>query len=148
MLPFLFSLSNPADSATPEIHRCIQDDGTVAFGETPCPAADPPEAGDEADEKTIGSEGVDRDDTTASDGFFDFTNPFDEPPADEPEAEAVPAAPPELPSEDRVACEQTTREAIDAIEVQMRTGYTPEEGQAYLADLLELTTQLRACKEL
>ena len=148
VLPFFFGITLPAGGATQEIHRCIQDDGTVAFRETPCPEADPPAAGDSAEEDSIDSEDVDGDDTVASDGFFDFTNPFDEPAEEVPEPEPVPAAPPELPSEDRVVCEQTTREAIDAIEVRMRAGYTREEGQAYLNDLLELTRQLRACKEL
>jgi hypothetical protein len=29
----------------------------------------------------------------------------------------------------------------------MRKGYSKEEGQAYLAELLELTRRLRACKQ-
>ena len=42
-----------------------------------------------------------------------------------------------------------TRDAIDAIDVEMRqTSYSQEQGEQYLADLLDLTRQLRACKQL
>jgi hypothetical protein len=42
-----------------------------------------------------------------------------------------------------------TRDAIDAIDLEMRqTTYTREQGREYLAALLELTEQLRACKQL
>jgi len=56
---------------------------------------------------------------------------------------------PEPVSPDRAECQKTTRDAIDAIDLELReNAYTKEEGQAYLADLLELTQQLRACKQL
>ena len=52
-------------------------------------------------------------------------------------------------SVDRAACEKETRDAIDAIDVEMRqTSYSQEQGEQYLADLLDLTRQLRACKQL
>lgn len=144
LLPLLLAVPPAAVGAETEIHRCVLEDGSVSFQETPCPEVVPAE-GDEAPDI---SGNDDTGDNAGSDEFFDFVNPFDEPAAEEPEPEPVPPAPPELPSDDRVACEQSTREAIDEIEIRMRTGYSREEGQAYLADLLELTSQLRACKEL
>ena len=56
---------------------------------------------------------------------------------------------PEPPSQGRAECEKTMRDAIDAIDLEMRgNAYTREEGQEYLAQLLALTKRLRACKQL
>ncbi|MGI9238621.1 MAG: hypothetical protein ACR2QZ_14580, partial [Woeseiaceae bacterium] len=89
---------------------------------------------------------TDSETVAADDDVFDFVNPFDEP--------AGPPAPvestlPERISQDRDECEKTTRDAIDAIDLEMReSSYSKEQGQEYLAELLELTRQLRACKQL
>ena len=83
---------------------------------------------------------------SADDGAFDFVNPFDEPanpptPAEPTLSEAV--------SLDRAECEKTTRDAIDAIDLELRgNAYTKEKGEEYLAELLALTQQLRTCKQL
>ena len=66
-----------------------------------------------------------------------------EPPA-EPEEEM-----PEPVTQDRAECEKATRDAIDAIDLEMRqAAYSKEQGQEYLAELRVLTQQLRACKQL
>ena len=63
--------------------------------------------------------------------------------------QSVKAAPPEAVSQDRAECETQTRDAIDAIDLEMRENAdTNEQGRQYLAQLLELTARLRACKEL
>ena len=73
MAVILVSTSVAADT---EIHRCLLEDGTIAFQEKPCPE-------------------------------------------------------------------------IDVIDFEMReNAYTKEQGQDYLAELLSLTRQLRACKQL
>lgn len=113
-----------ASAQQSEIHRCIQDDGTIAFQEMPCPEKAP------SDEEEPAPDAV-RDEY---DEFFVA------------DTYVVPDV--ELPSEDRAACEKTTRDAIDAIDLEMRKGFTEEEGEAYLATLLELTQQLRECKRL
>ncbi len=132
-------------AAEPDIHRCPQADGTVAFQETPCaePAVEPQSADAEPEAQAA-----------VSDDFFDFVNPYDEP-VDEPIAEAVDEAPAQsdvpLPppvAENRAECEKLTRDAIDAIDLEMRQGYTPEEGEQYKQMLIELTRQLRSCKQL
>jgi hypothetical protein len=125
-------------SAEQEIHRCALEDGTVAFQGTPCdpppPAADTAETGP-----------VDSDSTPPGDSLSDFVNPFDEP-KESPEA-AEPALP-QPASQDRQVCETMARDAIDAIDLKMREGYSTEEGKQFLAQLLGLTQQLRACKQL
>lgn len=128
--------------ADTEIHRCLLEDGTFAFQETPCPEP----AADANDPTGSGEAPVDSETRTGDENVFDFVNPFDE-----PAGPPVPVEPtlPERLSENRSACEKATRDAIDAIDLEMReTTYSKEQGQEYLADLLELTRQLRACKQL
>ncbi|HNP62957.1 MAG TPA: hypothetical protein PKH39_03425 [Woeseiaceae bacterium] len=128
--------------ADTQIHRCPLDDGTFAFQEVPC--AEPVEEsgdGTQVTEKSVPGEAADE---NAKD--FDFVNPFDEPPDPPASAESLL---PESISKDRVECEKTTRDAIDAIDLEMRQNpYTKEQGQAYLSKLRVLTQQLRACKQL
>jgi hypothetical protein len=135
-------LAAASAAADTEIHRCLLEDGTTAFQETPCPerAADTND-GNEADDSRGSGE-----DAAADDDVFDFENPFDQP--ESPPVTAETALPESL-SQDRAECEKTTRDAIDAIDLEMReTAYTKEQGQEYLAELLTLTQQLRRCKEL
>ena len=139
MILMLAGASTAADS---EIHRCVLDDGTIAFQQKPCS-----EATASADDSSEVGESKSAGETTAvEDDVFDFVNPFDEP------ASPLPPSEPDLPepvSQDRAECEQTTRDAIDAIDLEMRASpYTKEQGEEYLAELLALTQQLRACKQL
>lgn len=134
-------------AADTEIHRCLLDDGTIAFQEMPCP--DPVETGNDAsqNENSDSSDNRSASETPAAgDDVFDFVNPFDEPANTSLSAEAMR---PEPASKDRAECEKTTRDAIDVIDLEMReTAYTKEQGEEYLAELLTLTRQLRACKRL
>lgn len=124
-------------SADTEIYRCALEDGTFAFQEKPCPEPDT-----DADvEKPAEIETP-----AVKDDFFDFVNPFDEPTSSEKEVDATL---PEPVSQDRAECEKVTRDAIDAIDLEMRqTDYSKEQGREYLAELRVLTQQLRACKQL
>lgn len=135
-------LAQAGGVADTEIHRCSLADGTIAFQEKPC--ARTVAGGDDAGEESRSPD--DRGASAMRDDAFDFVNPFDEPAASPMASEGTQ---PEAPSQDRAECEKTTRDAIDAIDLEMRTAtYTREEGQEYLAELLELTQQLRACKQL
>ncbi len=129
-------------AADTEIHRCLLEDGTLAFQEMPCsvPVAKANDASETGDgHKDSGTPAAN------SDGL-DFVNPYDEPVSSPMHSETTP---PETISPDRAECEKTTRDAIDAIDLKMReNAYTKEQGRANLADLLELTQQLRACKQL
>ena len=135
-------LAGASAVADTEIHRCLLDDGTVAFQEMPCSEqAVVADDGSEADESLSAGEPP-----AADDDAVNFVNPFDEP--------ATPPTPsePELPepvSQDRAECEKTTRDAIDAIDLEIRENPdTKEQREQYLAELLALTRQLRACKQL
>ena len=135
-------LAATSAAADTEIHRCLLEDGTIAFQETPCPepAAVANDGSDPGEDYGAGE------DPAADDDVFDFVNPFDEPV--NPSSTAEPTLP-EPVSHDRAECEKTTRDAIDAIDLEMREhAYTKEQGQEYLAELLALTQQLRACKQL
>jgi len=130
----LLVLSGMTAGAETVIHRCTQDDGSVAFQETPCvePVDDPvsqskPEEPSSADDSP------------------EFVSSLDE--TGEMPANSELTLPATL-SQDRTECEKTSRGAIDAIEIEMLKGYTKEEGQRYLAELLVHTQQLRACKQL
>ncbi len=125
-------------AADTEIHRCLQQDGTIAFQEMPCSDPDA-SSGD-------GSDAGEAHKPVRDDDAFDFVNPFDEPAG--PTAPSEPSLPAPV-SRDRAECEKTTRDAIDVIDLEMREkAYTKEQGQEYLAELLALTRQLRACKQL
>ena len=126
--------------AQQEIYRCETDDGSIAFQETPCPE---PISDAEPDTDDAPAE------PAAGDDFFDFVNPYDQ------EAEAIEEAPsgnaaplPPPVSQDKAECEKITRDAIDAIDLEMRRGYSAEDGERYKAELMKLTRQLRACKQL
>ena len=136
----MFAGANTA--ADSEIHRCLLDDGTIAFQQKPCP--EPAVIADDSSE--IDESERAGEPPAADDEVFDFVNPFDE--AASPPASAEPELPAPV-SQNRAECEKTTRDAIDAIDLEMReTEYTKEQGQEYLAELLTLTQQLRACKQL
>ena len=135
VIPVLLVPSMSSNAQT-VIHRCTQADGTIAFQETPC--ADPADDSDNSSQSNS-------EEPASANALSDIVNPFDEP--EESLAPSEPA-PPILPSEDRTVCEKATRDAIDMIEFEMRKGYTEEEGQQYLAELLEFTRQLRECKQL
>ena len=122
----------PADT---EIHRCLLEDGTIAFQETPCP------------EPAVHVDNGSENGTPAADDVaFDFVSPFDKPAIPPIVAEATL---PEPVSQSRAECEKTMRDAIDAIDLEMRgNAYTKEQGEEYLAELLALTQRLRACKRL
>ena len=140
LLVLVFASANVV--AGTEIYRCSLEDGTIAFQEMPCP--EPAESADESGDS--GESNGDSSTPAPHDAAFDFVNPFDEPSG---APMPVEAALPEALSEDRAACEKTTRDAIDVIDLEMRENpYSKEQGQEYLAQLLELTRQLRACKQL
>ncbi len=131
----LLSLSAPGIAEDVVIHRCTLADGTVAFQEMPCA---------EEEKKDVSESSIEIEEEPSSDPFFDFENPFDEA-ADEVVVEE--AAPQRPLTTDRAECEKTARDAIDAIDAEMRKPYGQEQGQRYLTELMSLTAELRACKQ-
>tara|TARA_R110002096_G_scaffold2619_5_gene13576 strand:- start:16652 stop:17101 length:450 start_codon:yes stop_codon:yes gene_type:complete len=136
----LCALLAPGIGASEElvIHRCAQDDGTIAFQEMPC-AEPTEESGAVAESPPAKEIGV------ASDSVFDFVNPFDAEAEPLLQAEQEPSAP---PSQDRAECEKKTRDAIDAIDAELQHSTSQADDRKHLAELLQLTRQLRACKAL
>ena len=129
-------------AADKQIHRCLLDDGTYAFQELPCAE---PDSGSENDSVGAGDSGSDEASAVSLDEP-DFVNPFDVPQDQSDDAEP---SLPESISRDRATCEKTTRDAIDAIDLDMRQKpYTKEQGRIFLKELRVLTQQLRACKQL
>lgn len=62
----------------------------------------------------------------------------------EEQTATVEASEPESP-ELIAQCKKKHRDAIDAIDAEMRRGYSSEQGEAYKKQLLALTEQLRDC---
>ena len=50
------------------------------------------------------------------------------------------------PGEEIDACKKRYRDQIDAIDAEMRTAFSPEQGDVYKERLLALTRQIRACE--
>jgi hypothetical protein len=135
-------LAGASVTADTEIHRCLLQDGTIAFQEMPCPEP----AVDASKESDSSESPGDSETPTADDGAPNFANPFDEP-ANPPTAAEITLS--DSVSKDRGECEKSTRDAIDAIDLEMReTPHSKAQSQEYLVELLELTQQLRACKQL
>lgn len=120
----VLTISGPL--AASEIHKCVDEEGNIAFQQTPCPApveAEPLEPTPSADVAAID----------------------EAPPAElSPEVEAIYAERRE--PADVEACKIPHREAIDAIEADMLRGYSAEQGEKYKAELRGLTEKMRACE--
>ncbi len=128
----ILMFASTGETEETKIHRCLLADGTVAFQDTPCPDVT----------AETNEEGKKQRAPVAGEDISAFVNPFDEPAI--PPADSVSALP-EPTSQDRATCEKSARDAIDAIDLEMQENtYTRE----YLAELLVLTQQLRACKQL
>lgn len=131
--------------ADTEIHRCLLEDGTTAFQETPCSTV----AAKMQTENEPGGR-PEPPEREAEDAVMPAADSQNEAAAAPPAGSApAPTRIPETPHRDRAACEKASRDAIDAIDAEMReTAYSSEQGREYLAELLVLTRQLRACKQL
>jgi hypothetical protein len=114
-----------APLASSDIHKCVDEDGNVAYQQTPCP--EPVES--EPLEPLPASE-----------------------PEPLPVAAEKPPAEPELVRaelkrpEDVEACKIPLREAIDEIEAEMLRGYSAERGEEFKQELRVLTEAMRACE--
>lgn len=136
VLLVLTAIATMQATAETEIFRCALDDGTFAFQEKPC--AGPTVEASSTDEAESDEPASEQDD------FFDFVNPYDSPQDPAPNQKLS-----EPVSDDRAECIETTRDAIDAIDATLaEKAASDEDSRAHLAELLELTRQLRACKTL
>ena len=104
--------------ARAEVFKCTDEDGGLTYQQTPCP--EPKQENDEAEATEETSN------------------------ANEVEEAAVDTAEPRSP-EALAQCKKKYRDAIDAIDTEMRLSYTPEQAEYYKQQLRALTEQLRAC---
>ena len=112
-------------AAQTEIHKCTDADGVVSYTQLPCEAQEPAKPA-HPDPDVVND--------SASPEF----------------ADPLPAVP--LPQDEsaesatsRAACKQQYRDAIDAIDAEIASDYSPDEADDYKQRLLELTRKLRQC---
>ena len=121
-----------ATHAAADIFRCEGADGGIVFQQTPCPQ--PVTEADESsdDESSETSAEVDSESQAVADN--------DWPPV-------FPDAPDQADRSDEAvaACKKRYRDQIDAIDAEMREGFSEEEGEVFKVQLLQLTAKLRAC---
>jgi len=119
-----FCLLNTASAQTP-IHKCTEADGGVAYSQLPCAIKKPVEmAKSEPDAKP----------ESATPVFAQQDLPIAEIPQEDPELKM-----------DRSTCKKRYRDAIDAIDAEIRREYSPEKAEQYKQRLLGLTRKLRQC---
>lgn len=123
-ISFLVLLSSTS-LAYSDIHKCVDEEGNVAYQQTPCP---PPVESEPLEPETA----VETESLPVT--------------ADEPRAKLGPAnVEPKTPA-DVVSCKIPLREAIDEIEAEMLRGYPAEQGEEYKQELRALTQEMRACE--
>ena len=133
----LLALYCSGPAAASEIYKCVDKDDNITYQQMPCP-----EEVEEAEvpETVIAEMEVDE-------------------PAEEAAATPVAnntGAPGPAPRRGRSrsvdpvdaveACKMPIRNMIDAVEAEMRQGYSPEQGELFKTELHGLTERLRACE--
>ena len=132
----LLALSFSVPAAASEIYKCVDKDDNITYQQMPCP--------EEVEEAEVPETVI------------------AEMEVDEPaEAAATPvannmSAPGPTPRRGRSrsvdpvdaveACKMPIRNMIDAVEAEMRQGYSPEQGELFKTELHGLTERLRACE--
>lgn len=120
-------------NASAEIFKCEDPEGGLVYQETPCPAPEP-EVADEVE--------------SASDVAADPAS------AEQPRrlgrGESVAETVAEIEEQNRrreaeEACKQQYRDAIDAIDLEIRNSYSVEQKEYYLGRLKALTDKMSAC---
>ncbi len=119
----------PASHA--DIHKCTDEYGNVAYLQTPCPA--------EEVEKTAVTHDTD---ARIAEAAQDEEMTESSPEPQSPEAQ-IPSS--RRPGEPLDVCKKRYRDQIDEIDAEIRSAFSPAQGDAYKERLLALTRQLRAC---
>jgi hypothetical protein len=148
MLAVVFS--GPAGA---EIYTCTDADGSAIYAQTPCSSAPP--AGDtivagEAPSDSQNLANADAD-VRSSDSADSITTSSDVISPREQTLEPGPISTTEQntaarSSNEVLSCKKPLRDQIDAIDAQMRSGYSPEQSKVYQQELRVLTQALRNCE--
>lgn len=129
-------------AAEPDIYRCEQVDGTVAFQQLPCrptPVVQPDARPAETSQIDAAAE--------TPPAASDATPAADSAPPGSTDDDTSERAPVPV-SGNRADCEKSTRDAIDAIDAELQASVDTDKDRARLDELLELTQRLRMCKQL
>ena len=121
----LTALLLSAPLASSDIHKCVDEDGNVAYQQTPCP--EPVES-----EPLVPVPALEEESPPAT--------------AAEPPADPEPAIAELKKPADVEVCKIPLREAIDEIEAEMLRGYSAERGEEFKQELRVLTEAMRACE--
>lgn len=113
--------------AKADIYKCEDPQGGIVYQETPCPEPEeePAEEAAAADEAASQPRRLE-----LGESLEDEVASIEE--ENERRAEVE-------------ACKQQYRDAIDAIDLEIRNSYSPEQKEYYLGRLKELTEQMSAC---
>ena len=120
---FTVSLLLVCSQVPAEIYKCTDAEDNLIYQQTPCPM---PASETEKVAAPVTQDRDNREDT------IEHVSK---------QAEVTEAKPPELVAQ----CKKQHRDAIDAIDAEMRRSYSPEQGDVYKQRLLALTEQLRSC---
>ena len=113
-----------------DIYKCTDEDGNVAYRQTPCPVEKAEEpAATEEESPPVEAE---------QDDYVPESTP-------EPQSAEAQVPSSRQPGESLDDCRKRYRDQIDEIDAEMQTAFSPEQGTAYKERLLALTKQLRAC---
>lgn len=112
-------------TAQTEIHKCTDADGGIVYSQLPC-----------APQKTVKPEKTEPDEKAET--AVPVSAKPELPATEDPQENAELAA-------NRAVCKKHYRDAIDAIDAEIRREYTPEKDEQYKQRLLALTRKLRQC---
>jgi len=118
-------------AAHADIYKCTDEYGNVAYLQTPCPAERVEETAVTHDADARIAEAAQGEEMTES-----------SPGPQLPEAQ-IPSS--RRPGEPLDVCKKRYRDQIDEIDAELRTGFSPAQGDVYKKRLMALTQQLRAC---
>lgn len=117
--------------ASAEIFKCEDPQGVVVYQETPCPEPEPEKAAEES--------------ATAADSAPAPAQPRRLERGENLEDEVASIEEENRRREAVEACKQQYRDAIDAIDLEIRNSYSSEQKEYYLGRLKALTEQMAAC---
>ena len=118
--------------AKAEIYKCEDPEGGIVFQETPCPepkVEEPDETAEPGNPSSLPEQGQPRR-LERGESLEDEVASIEEENQMRAEVEA---------------CKRQYRDAIDAIDLEIRNSYSPEQKEYYLGRLKELTEQMAAC---
>jgi len=129
---FILLTASLMPAAHADIYKCTDEYGNVAYLQMPCPAVKV--------EDTAVTHDADAPIAEAAQG----EEMMESPPEPQSTEAQVPSS--RRPGEALDVCKKRYRDQIDEIDAELRTAFSPAQGDAYKERLIALTQQLRACR--